>query len=297
MAIPIREINISELKRFHSGKVRDTFELDSNLLMVASDRLSAFDVILPDGIPNKGRVLTQLSVFWFGRTSHIAPNHLISSDVSDLPDVLEPYTEVLRDRFMIVRKAERIDVECVVRGYLSGSAWVEYSQYGTVCGQCLETGLVESQQLPQPIFTPATKAESGHDENISIKQMERIIGQETGKQVMDASLSLYGFASEYAANRDLILADTKFEFGYIDGALTLIDEALTPDSSRYWDAASYEPGRPQDSFDKQFVRDWLIESGWDRNPPAPPLPAEIVDGTASRYLEAYERITGEALPE
>lgn len=297
MPLPVRELEIGQLKRFHSGKVRDTYELNDHLLMVASDRLSAFDVILPDGIPNKGRVLTQLSVFWFGKTGHIVPNHLISSEVEDLPEELEPHVEVLRDRFMIVRKAERIDIECVVRGYLAGSAWVEYQQHGTVCGQKLESGLSESARLPAPIFTPATKAESGHDENISIDEMRKIVGAKIAQQAMDASFEVFAFASEYAAQRGLILADTKFEFGFIDGQLTLIDEALTPDSSRYWDADEYEPGRPQDSFDKQYVRDWLIESGWDRNPPAPPLPQEIVDGTASRYLEAYERITGEALPE
>ena len=297
MSVPVRDISISRLRRFHSGKVRDTYELGENLLMIATDRISAFDVILPDGIPNKGRVLTQLSVFWFGRTQDVIANHLLSSDVADLPDELESYGEVLRDRFMIVRRAERIDIECVVRGYLAGSAWAEYAESGTVCGQRLEPGLVESQKLPQPIFTPATKEASGHDENISIERMERIVGAETGRKMMNASLELFEAASEYAATRGLILADTKFEFGFIDGELILIDEALTPDSSRYWDAEVYEPGRSQNSFDKQFVRDWLIESGWDRNPPAPPLPDEIVRGTASRYLEAYRRITGEALPE
>ncbi len=297
MAVPLREINISQLPRFHSGKVRDTYELGDKLLMVASDRISAFDVILPDGIPNKGRVLTQLSVYWFDKTRHIIPNHLVSSHVDDLPDALQPHLEVLRDRFMIVRKANRIDIECVVRGYLSGSAWVEYSQHGTVCGQRLESGLVESARLPEPIFTPATKAESGHDENISIAQMKEIVGEKITRQAIDATMKLYEFASSVAGERGLILADTKFEFGFVGDELFLIDEALTPDSSRYWDAAEYEPGRAQDSFDKQFVRDWLIASGWDRNPPAPPLPAEVVDGTAARYLEAFERITGEALPE
>lgn len=297
MAIPVREISIGGLRAYHSGKVRDTFELGDNLLMVASDRLSAFDVILPDGIPNKGRVLTQTSVHWFDNTRHLIPNHLISHAVEVLPDALEPYIEILRDRFMIVRRADRIDVECVVRGYLSGSAWVEYQQSGTVCGQRIQSGLVESAKLPEPIFTPATKAESGHDENISIDEMKRIVGSSTAQQAIDASLELYDFAANEVSEKDLILADTKFEFGFIDGELILIDEALTPDSSRYWDAATYEPGRAQDSFDKQFVRDWLIESGWDRNPPAPPLPQDVIDGTAARYLEAYERITGEALAE
>lgn len=297
MAVPIREISIGGLTPFHSGKVRDTFELDGQLLMVASDRISAFDVILPDGIPNKGRVLTQLSVHWFGETRHLIPNHLISSDVSDLPDALDSSVEILRDRFMIVRKAERLDIECVVRGYLSGSAWVEYAERGTVCGQQLEPGLIESAQLPEPIFTPATKEESGHDLNISIEEMRNIVGAEVTQTVIDASLKLYEFASAAVSDKGLILADTKFEFGFIGDELILIDEALTPDSSRYWDASTYEAGRAQDSFDKQFVRDWLIQSGWDRNPPAPPLPQDVIEGTAARYLEAYERITGKALPD
>lgn len=263
--------------------------------MVATDRISAFDVILPDGIPNKGRVLTQLSVHWFNATSHLIPNHLISSDVDDLPESLQDSLEVLRDRFMIVKKAERFDIECVVRGYLSGSAWVEYSEQGTVCGQKLPAGLVESDKLPEPIFTPATKEESGHDLNISIQEMENRVGRETTRRAIDASQALYAFASEQVAERGLILADTKFEFGFVDGDMILIDEALTPDSSRYWDVSTYEPGRAQDSFDKQFVRDWLINTGWDRNPPAPPLPREVIDGTAARYVEAYERITGKAL--
>ncbi len=297
MAIPVREISIGELKAVHSGKVRDTYALGDDLLMIASDRLSAFDVILPDGIPNKGRVLTQTSVYWFKETQDLIPNHLISSSVDDLPAALGPHVEVLRDRFVIVKKADRIDVECVVRGYLSGSAWSEYRDSGTVCGQPLPAGLVESDKLPKPIFTPATKAEEGHDENISVDEMKRLVSADVADQAIEASLALYAFAAEAVAAKGLILADTKFEFGYIDGELTLIDEALTPDSSRYWDATTYEPGRAQDSFDKQFVRDWLIESGWDRNPPAPPLPQEVIDGTAARYLEAYERITGKVLDE
>jgi phosphoribosylaminoimidazole-succinocarboxamide synthase len=295
MPLPVRELNIGGLERYSSGKVRDTYVVGDNLLMIATDRLSAFDVILPDGIPNKGRVLTQLSSFWFSRTGHIVDNHLVSTNVDDLPDELEQHRELLRDRFMIVRRAQRIDVECVVRGYLSGSAWVEYQESGTVCGQRLEPGLRESDRLPTPIFTPATKAESGHDENISIDRMANLVGDSTTRKAMTLSFALYEFAADFVAQRGLILADTKFEFGFIDGELYLIDEALTPDSSRYWDADSYAPGRSQDSFDKQFVRDWLIESGWDRNPPAPPLPANVVQGTAARYLEAYERITGERL--
>ena len=297
MPVPVRELTIDQLDRFHSGKVRDTYALDGDLLMVATDRLSAFDVILPDGIPNKGRVLTLLSAFWFAKTDQIVSNHLVSADLADLPVELQPHSEVLRDRFMIVRRADRIDVECVVRGYLAGSAWVEYQESGTVCGQPLPTGLRESERLPEPIFTPATKAEAGHDENISIETMAQIVGADVTEQAMRLSFALYGFAADLVAEKDLVLADTKFEFGFIDGELCLIDEALTPDSSRYWDLKKYEPGRSQESFDKQFVRDWLIETGWDRNPPAPPLPQEVIDGTAERYLEAYERITGERLPE
>lgn len=295
MAIPLREITITQLPLFRKGKVRDTYELGDNLLMIATDRISAFDVVLPDGIPDKGRILTQLSVFWFEQTRDIVPNHLISSSVEDLPDELSSYVEVLRDRFMIVRRAERIDVECVVRGYLAGSAWVEYQQHGTVCGQPLPAGLVESARLPEPIFTPATKAEEGHDENIPISKMKELVGRDTTERVIDISKRLFERGSEIAEAKGIILADTKFEFGFVDGELTLIDEALTPDSSRYWDAAAYEPGRPQESFDKQFVRDWLLQSGWDRTPPAPPLPAEVVEGTARRYREAYERITGRVL--
>ena len=295
MAIPLREINISQLPIYRRGKVRDTYELGENLLMVATDRISAFDVVLPDGIPDKGRILTQLSVFWFEQTADIVPNHLISSSVEDLPPELSDYAEVLRGRFMIVRRAERIDVECVVRGYLAGSAWVEYREQGTVCGQPLPEGLVESDRLPEPIFTPATKAEEGHDENIPISKMKELVGRETTERVIDISKRLFARGSEIAESKGIILADTKFEFGFVDGELTLIDEALTPDSSRYWDAAAYEPGRPQESFDKQFVRDWLLQSGWDRTPPAPPLPAEVVEGTARRYREAYERITGKVL--
>lgn len=292
MAIPLREIEIPGLRRFRRGKVRDTYDLGDRLLMVASDRLSAFDVILPDGVPDKGSVLTQLSIFWFNRTAQQVPNHLLSSDIADLPEEVGDYAEALRDRFVIVRKAERIEIECVVRGYVAGSAWVEYQRDGTVCGQQLPEGLLESSRLPAPIFTPASKNDVGHDENIPIAEVERRVGAELTHRLIEFSTLLYATAAEYAAERGLLLADTKFEFGHCDGELILIDEILTPDSSRFWEAAAYEPGRPQESFDKQYVRDWLIASGWDRNPPAPPLPAEVIDGTARRYREAYERITG-----
>jgi phosphoribosylaminoimidazole-succinocarboxamide synthase len=292
LPIPLREIQIPGLRLFRRGKVRDTYDLGDKLLMVASDRLSAFDVILPDGIPDKGAILTQLSIFWFGRTERIQANHLLSTDVEDLRALIGDYAEVLRDRFMIVRKAQRIEIECVVRGYVAGSAWVEYQRDGTVCGHRLPDGLIESAQLAEPIFTPASKNDTGHDENISIAEMERRVGRDLTGQLIEASQAIYAAAASYAAGRGIIIADTKFEFGICGGNLIIIDELLTPDSSRFWEAADYEPGRPQESYDKQYVRDWLIASGWDRNPPAPPLPAEVIEGTARRYREAYERITG-----
>lgn len=293
MGTTIRELEISGIPLFRRGKVRDTYDLGDQLLMVASDRLSAFDVVLPDGIPDKGRVLTKLSVFWFNQTQEIVPNHLISADVEDLPDAVQSMREVLRDRFMIVHKAERIDIECVVRGYLAGSAWAEYQQQGTVCGEKLPSGMVESEQFPEPIFTPSTKADEGHDENISIDRMRQIVGGELTDQLMDASLKLYTFANAYARERGIILADTKFEFGLIDGKIAVIDEMCTPDSSRFWDARTYTPGKSQESFDKQPVRNWLSDTGWNKQPPAPPLPENIIEETAQRYRDAYERITGE----
>jgi phosphoribosylaminoimidazole-succinocarboxamide synthase len=288
----IRELEISGIPLFRRGKVRDTYDLGDKLLMVASDRLSAFDVVLPDGIPDKGRVLTKLSVFWFEQTGEIVPNHLVSANVDDLPNEVKSMREVLRDRFMIVHKAERIDIECVVRGYLAGSAWAEYQKQGTVCGEQLPLGMVESEQFPEPIFTPSTKADEGHDENISIDRMRQLVGGKLTDQLMEASLKLYTFANAYARERGIILADTKFEFGLIDGQLAVIDEMCTPDSSRFWDARAYKPGTSQESFDKQPVRDWLSASGWDKQPPAPPLPGNVIEETAQRYREAYERITG-----
>jgi phosphoribosylaminoimidazole-succinocarboxamide synthase len=295
MTTALREIDLPGLRRFRRGKVRDTWDLDDRLLMVASDRISAFDVILPDAVPDKGRVLTQMSAFWFNHTADIARNHVISTAVEDLPEQLEPFQEVLRDRFMLVRKAERIDVECVVRGYLAGSGWVEYQQSGTVCGERLPERLVESDRLPEPIFTPAAKADHGHDENITYKRMEKIVGQQRAARLRETSLALYRAADAYARERGMIVADTKFEFGMIDGQLIVIDEMLTPDSSRFWDAAEYEPGRPQDSFDKQPLRDWLVRSGWNKTPPGPPLPPEVIEATAARYRAAYARIIGQEL--
>lgn len=297
MSTALREVELSGVPLFRRGKVRDTYELDSNLLMVASDRLSAYDVVLPDAIPDKGRVLTGLSVYWFERTKDIVPNHLISADVDDLPDELADYAEILRGRFMIVNRAERIDIECVVRGYLAGSGWAEYQKSGTLAGKKLPEGMQESQQLPEPVFTPAMKNDDGHDENISVSQMRKLVGDELTDQLQSISLKLYTDVAEQTAANGIILADTKFEFGRVDGELTLIDEIFTPDSSRFWNAETYQPGKSQESFDKQPTRDWLTESGWDRNPPAPPLPPEVIESTSERYREAYKRITGSELPE
>jgi len=275
------------------GKVRDLYDLGDKLLLVASDRISAFDFVLPDPIPFKGEVLTKLSLFWFELLGDVVPNHLLSTDVSDLPEQFAPHADYLRGRFMLVKKAQVFPVECIVRGYLAGSGWKEYRERGTVCGIELPTGLRESDRLEQPIFTPSTKAEIGdHDENISFERMVEIIGEEPAAALRDASVRVYSRAREHAAERGVIIADTKFEFGTIDGRVTLVDEVLTPDSSRFWPADEYEPGRGQASFDKQYVRDWLEESGWDKRPPAPPLPAEIVEGTSARYIQAYELITG-----
>ncbi|HEX5166241.1 MAG TPA: phosphoribosylaminoimidazolesuccinocarboxamide synthase [Thermomicrobiales bacterium] len=296
MTTALSEIQIGGLRRFRRGKVRDTYDLGDKLLMVASDRMSAFDVVLPDAIPDKGRVLTQLSRFWFERTGDVVPNHLISADVADLPDEVGPAAELLRGRFMIVKKAERIDIECVVRGYLAGSGWAEYRKSLTVCGEKLPEGLTESARLSEPIFTPAAKVDEGHDENISYDKMKQIVGKDLAEQLRDASMRLYQFAEQHARTRGIIMADTKFEFGMVDGKLIVIDEILTPDSSRFWDAAQYEPGRSQASFDKQPLRDWLERSGWDKNPPGPPLPPEIIEETAARYRKAYEIVTGMELP-
>lgn len=283
-----------ELKPSAQGKVRDIYDLGQTLLVVATDRLSVFDVIFPDPVPYKGEVLTKLSVFWFKLLSDIVPNHFISADERDLPESLSRYAEALRGRFMIVKKAEVLPVECIVRGYLAGSGWKEYREHGTVCGERLPEGLVESSQLPEPIFTPSTKAALGeHDQNISFDEMANIVGSGHAERLRDASLALYAAARDHAAERGIIIADTKFEFGLVDGEVTLIDEVLTPDSSRFWPAEEYVPGRPQPSFDKQFVRDWLEASGWDKEPPAPPLPEDVIMMTAEKYIEAYELITGE----
>jgi phosphoribosylaminoimidazole-succinocarboxamide synthase len=284
------------LKLFARGKVRDTYEInDEELLMVATDRISAFDRVLPNGIPDRGKVLTQLSIFWFSQTDTFQANHLISGMVPDLPSSLKGYREDLQGRFMIVRKAKRIDFECVVRGYLAGSAWNEYKESGTLAGEKMPPGLVQSQKLAAPIFSPATKAETGHDENITFDQMKKDVGDEIAEKLRSASLELYKYASEFAERRGLILADTKFEFGLIDDEVILIDEVLTPDSSRYWDAATYRAGTSPDSYDKQFVRDWLTRSGWDKESEPPRLPDDVVQQTRLRYLTAYHRIVGKPL--
>ncbi|TAN33764.1 phosphoribosylaminoimidazolesuccinocarboxamide synthase [bacterium] len=284
------------LKLFARGKVRDTYELGPDqLLMVATDRISAYDHVLPNGIPDRGKVLTQLSIFWFSQTDTFQENHLISGQVPDLPRALKDHREQLAGRFMIVRKAKRIDFECVVRGYLAGSAWQEYQDSHTLAGEAMPAGLRQSEKLAYPIFSPATKAESGHDMNISFAQLKKELGDELATRLRDASLELYKFASELSQRRGLILADTKFEFGLHGDELILIDEALTPDSSRYWESATYQIGTSPESYDKQFVRDWLTRSGWDRESDPPQLPQEVVAHTRERYLTAYQRLVGKPM--
>lgn len=283
------------LPRFGMGKVRDTYDLGERLLMVTTDRLSAFDCVLPNGIPGKGEVLTRLSAFWFDRTKDIVPNHLISTDVADLPDAVQPQRGQLAGRFMIVRKAKRIDFECVVRGYLAGSGWQEYQQSGLVGGITLPKGLRQADKLDEPIFTPARKNDEGHDENISLEEMKNVVGEDLGQALADTSIAVYRAAASYALDRGIIIADTKMEFGLLDNGLLLIDELLTPDSSRFWAVGDYAPGGSPPSFDKQYVRDWLERSGWNKQPPAPELPPDVVAGTAARYREALEWLTGETL--
>jgi phosphoribosylaminoimidazole-succinocarboxamide synthase len=278
----------------YRGKVRDTYDLGERMLIVATDRISAFDMVLPTAIPDKGKVLSQMSAWWFEHTKDVVPNHLIriadGTAADDLPFALPPE---LIGRSSIVKKAKRVDVECIVRGYITGSAWTEYKQYGTVNGVRLEKGIVESQQLFEPMFTPTTKADEGHDEPMTFSDLVQEVGPQDAQILRLRSLTLYNFAAAYARERGIIIADTKFEFGYIDGELHVIDEILTPDSSRFWDAATYKAGAPQPSFDKQYVRDWLANSGWNKEPPAPELPPEVVQGTADRYKEAYKRLTGQ----
>jgi phosphoribosylaminoimidazole-succinocarboxamide synthase len=292
-------ISVTEFKTLKlkgRGKVRDIYDLGDRLLIVATDRISAFDVVMPNPIPDKGRILTQLSKFWFDLTKEIVPNHVISTEVEDYPKYCQPYQDMLRGRSMLVTKTEVLPVECVVRGYLSGSGWEEYRKTGEVCGIRLPKGLVESSKLEEPIFTPATKAELGlHDENISFQRMEKAIGEELAQRLKTHSIAIYEKARGVAEKKGIIIADTKMEFGIKDGKLILIDELLTPDSSRFWPKDDYRPGGPQKSFDKQFLRDYLLSIRWDKSPPAPQLPDEIVRKTREKYLEAYERLVGRPL--
>ena len=292
---PILQLDLPGIAKVRSGKVREVFDLGDRFLLVASDRLSAFDVILPNGIPRKGEVLTQLSHFWFAKFASLVPNHLLAGADDPLPANLQPYTDQLARRSMIVKKAKPLAIECIVRGYLSGSGWKEYKKSQTVCGIQLPAGLTESAELPEPIFTPSTKAEAGHDENISFEEAVKIVGAEFATQARDLSLKIYRAGRDYARERGIIIADTKFEFGLHEGQLILIDEVLTPDSSRFWPADQYAPGRGQPSFDKQIVRDYLETLTWDKTPPGPQLPADVIAKTSAKYQEAYERLTGKKL--
>ncbi len=290
------QTDFPELELYASGKVRDLYRVDNeHLLFVATDRISAFDYVLASGIPLKGTVLTQLSLFWFDFLQDVVANHLTTADVERYPAPLQRFAGQLRGRSMLVRRADMVPVECVVRGYLSGSAWKEYQAQGSVCGIRLPQGLQESDRLPEPIFTPSTKATSGHDENISFEHMSRLVGPEMGRKLHDLSLAVYRKAADYALSCGIIIADTKFEFGRTPGGLVLADEVLTPDSSRFWPAEHYHPGRAQDSFDKQYVRDYLEAIRWNKQPPAPALPEEVVRQTSEKYVEAYRRLTGREL--
>ncbi|MDP8263738.1 MAG: phosphoribosylaminoimidazolesuccinocarboxamide synthase [Candidatus Ancaeobacter aquaticus] len=288
----VTQIKLDGVKLFKEGKVRSVFDLDDKLLIVASDRISAFDYILPEGIPYKAKVLTKISEHWFNFTKDIVKNHLISTDVSAFPGELEKFSSILDGRSMLVKKTELVPIECVVRGYISGSAWKEYKKTGTVCGEKLPEGYEESCKFVEPIFTPATKAEEGHDENISIQTMKDMVGTEITEKLQKASIEIYATCHKKALEEGIIIADTKYEFGMLDGELILIDELLTPDSSRFWPEDSYQPGRSQDSFDKQFVRDYLESIEWNKTPPVPHLPEDIIRKTSEKYQEAYKRITG-----
>ena len=292
---PVLTLDLPGIKKVRSGKVREVFDLGDRYLLVASDRISAFDVILPNGIPRKGEVLTRISHFWFAQFAGLVPNHLLAGADDPLPAALQRFAKLLARRSMIVKKAEPLAIECIVRGYLSGSGWKEYQKNQTVCGIPLPPGLVESAELPEPIFTPSTKAAAGHDENIPFAEAARIIGPELAAQARDLSLTIYRAGRDYARQRGIIIADTKFEFGLFEGKLILIDEVMTPDSSRFWPADQYAPGKPQPSFDKQFVRDYLETLTWNKTPPGPKLPEDVVARTAAKYQEAYERLTGRNL--
>lgn len=288
--------DFSDLKLVKRGKVRDVYEIDGNLLIVASDRMSAFDVVMDDPIPDKGRILTAISIFWFEKLSHVVDNHILSTNPDEYPERCAKYKNELKGRSMLVKKAMPLPVECIVRGYISGSGWLEYQEKGSICGIRLPKGLRESGKLPEPIFTPSTKAEGGvHDENISFQSAIDILGKETAEEVRDLSLKIYEFGRRLAHERGIIIADTKFEFGFENGRLILIDELLTPDSSRFWPMDSYNPGGPQKSFDKQYLRDYLNSLDWPKKPPPPRLPSEIIQKTRERYIEALKRITGQGL--
>ncbi len=291
----LQDIVLDGVKLFKKGKVRSVFDLGDKLLIVATDRISAFDYVLPNGIPHKGRVLTALSEHWFGLTGGTLTNHCISTKVSDFPQSVRRYADQLEGRAMLVVKTRLLEVECVVRGYLAGSGWKEYQKTQAVCGVKLPAGLRESEQLKEPIFTPSTKATSGHDENITQEQMGAIVGENTGKKLKEASLAIYRQCAALALRSGILIADTKFEFGLLGDKLMLIDELLTPDSSRFWPQEKYQPGRPQESFDKQYVRDYLEFIAWNKQPPVPTLPPEVVAGTSEKYLEAYRKITGKSL--
>jgi phosphoribosylaminoimidazole-succinocarboxamide synthase len=291
----IMQTNMPGVKLHGRGKVRDIYDLGDHFLIVATDRLSAFDVVLPTPIPDKGKVLTQMSAFWFDHFKSFVPNHVVSTDVPDYPANIRQFSDQLEGRSMLVRKAKVFPVECVARGFLTGSGLKDYNKTGKVCGIALPAGLRDSDRLPQPIFTPATKAETGHDENISEEEAGRIVGADAIKRLKELTLSIYSRAVDFASTRGIIICDTKFEFGVIDGQIIIVDEMLTPDSSRFWPASEYSPGKPQPSFDKQFVRDYLERIGWNKQPPAPELPAEIVEATSAKYREALRILTGRDL--
>lgn len=293
MSAVVSQTDFPKLKLRGRGKVRDIYDLGDRLLIVATDRLSAFDVVLPTPIPDKGRVLTQLSLFWFQRLADAVPNHVISAD--NFSGELAPYAGALKGRAMLVRRTEPVPIECVVRGYISGSGWKDYQRTGGICGIPLPAGLHESDRLPEPIFTPSTKATTGHDENITFEETVSRIGRPLAERLRDLSLTIYQRAAEHASARGIVIADTKFEFGLLGNELIWIDEALTPDSSRFWPASQYSPGKSQPSFDKQYVRDYLEQIGWNKQPPAPALPPDVIEATRQKYREAYQRITGQAL--
>ncbi len=292
----LRESHFEDLKLIKRGKVRDVYDFGDRLLIVTSDRMSAFDVVMDDPIPNKGKILTQISLFWFDQLKSIVANHLVSADPSEYPQPCRKYREALEGRSMFVKRAKPLPVECIVRGYLSGSGWQEYQSRGSICGIPLPAGLLESAQLPEPIFTPSTKAEEGtHDENIGFEEVVKALGKDTAERVRQLSLAIYEFGREQAARKGIIIADTKFEFGFENGDLILIDEVLTPDSSRFWPHDEYQPGRTQKSFDKQFLRDYLDALDWPKQPPPPKLPSDIIQKTEDRYREALQRLTGQGL--